>query len=482
MKYIIFSFALILSAALAPAQTLNGYEVSVRIEGLPDSTVFLAYHLGDKQYLKDTLKLDRTGSGVFKGSEVLPQGIYLIVLPGSKYFEILMPADQRFSLTCTFPDYFNSLKFNGSEENNAFIVYQRKWVAMQEYAASISKRLQNNRQNNDSLNKLNVLKAAQETRMKNYLKEVVESNKGSLLALLVKMIIPVEVPDFQVSYVSSNPDSVRWIKSYMYNKDHFFDNFNLTDERILRTPIFQSRLNFFFTNVVIQLADSINREVEKIISKCSGNYKVFQFVSVYLFNHFRESEIMGHDAVIVKLADDIYLSGKADWTTKEWRDNLQKEVDRIRPSLIGVKAHDLVMNSFNGVYVSLYDIKKDFTVLYFWEPECGHCQEATPKLKAFYEKAKNEGVEVFAVCTQTDRAKWEKYIQENKLDWINGWDPQRMTNFDFYYNITSTPIVYILDRNKIIIAKKLPVESIASFIDNYRKYNMHGSSRAGSGI
>lgn len=471
MKYVFLSFALLLLARLVPAQTAKGYEVSVRINGLADSTVFLAYHLGDKQYLKDTLKLDRSGYGVFKGTEELPQGIYLIVLPGSKYFEILIPVDQQFSLTCTFPDYFNSLKFSGSEENDKFIDYQRKWVSMQESAASINKRLQNNRQNNDSLTKLNELRVAQETRMKNYLKTVVENNKGSLLALLVKMIIPVEVPDFQVSYAASNPDSIRWIKSYLYNKDHYFDNFNLTDERILRTPIFQARLNYFFTNVVIQLADSINKEVEKIINKCSGNYKVFQFVAVYLFNHYRESEIMGHDAVVVKLADDIYLSGKADWTTKEWRDNLQKEVDRIRPNLIGAKAHDLVMNSFNGVYVSLNDIRKDFTVLYFWEPECGHCKEATPKLKAFYDKAKNESVEIFAVCTQTDRAKWEGYIQENKLDWINGWDPQRLTNFDFYYNVTSTPMVYILDRNKVIIAKKLPVESIASFIDNYRKYN-----------
>jgi hypothetical protein len=97
---------------------------------------------------------------------------------------------------------------------------------------------------------------------------------------------------------------------------------------------------------------------------------VFQFVSVFLFNHFRESEIMGHDAVMVKLADDIYLSGKADWTTKEFRDDLAKQVELLRNNLIGMKAKDLVMNSYSGRYVSLYDIEKDFTILYFWEPNC----------------------------------------------------------------------------------------------------------------
>jgi len=306
--------------------------------------------------------------------------------------------------------------------------------------------------------------------MKSYLNSVIRENDGNLLSILVKAMLPVEMPEIQVPFGIKNPDSLRWVRSYMYNKNHFFDNISLTDERLLRTPILQARLNAFFTNVVIQAPDSINKEIDKILVKVKSNYKVFQFVSVYLFNHFRDSEIMGHDAVMVKLADDIYLSGKADWVSKEFRDNLRKEVDMIRPNLIGKKAVDLVMNSYKGIYVSLYDIQKDCTILYFWEPDCGHCKEATPKLKSYYEKASNEGVEVFAVCTTAEREKWEKYIEENKLSWINGWDPDRKSNYGYYYNVKSTPMIYILDKNKTIIAKKLGVDDIAPFIDNYRRY------------
>jgi thiol-disulfide isomerase/thioredoxin len=452
------------------SQLKPGYQITMAINGLRDSTIFLAYHFGDKQYLKDTVRLDHNGRGVFSGKEALPQGIYMVVLPGRKYFEILVPTGQYFSLSCSYPDYFKTLKFSGSQENEAFIDYQRKWTALQGYSNQISTRLRNNKQNSDSLKIITETGRANDLKMKNYLNSVVQANKGNLLGMVVKAIIPVDVPEIKVHSNVSNPDSVKWIRSYIYNKDHFFDNIDFNDERILRTPILYNKLNVYFSDVLIQNPDSINREIDRLVAKSSPNKKVFQFVAVFLFNHFRESEIMGHDAVVVKLADDIYLSGKADWTTKEWRDNLRKEVDRVRPNLIGVKGHDLVMNTFNGVTVSLYDIKKDFVILYFWEPNCGHCQEATPKLKAYYDKAKNEGVEVFAVCTQNDRAKWEKYIQDNKLNWINGWDPQRATNYDYYYNITSTPGVYILDRNKKIIAKKLPVEAIGSFIENYRKY------------
>lgn len=74
------------------------------------------------------------------------------------------------------------------------------------------------------------------------------------------------------------------------------------------------------------------------------------------------------------------------------------------------------------------------------------------------------------MCTTADKPAWSKYIEENNLTWINGWDPDRASHFDYYYNVQSTPMVYILDRNKKIIAKKISVDDIGSFIDNYRKY------------
>jgi peroxiredoxin len=450
-------------------QPMNGYQISFKINGLRDSTVFLAYHLGDKQYILDTIKLDASGSAQFSGREALQQGIYMIVLPGKRYFEILIPEDQHFSFTCSFDDPFSTLSFSGSAENTSFVEYQKNWVKMQQRASGISRRLQNNKQNNDSVRIITEAQKLQEERMRAYLKTVISENGSNLLSLLVKAMLPVDIPPVIVPLNASNPDSLRWILTYLNNKNHYFDNIDLNDERLIRTPILQSRLKTFFTNVVIQAPDSINKEIDRVIKRSESNYKMFQFISVWLFNHFRESGIMGHDGVIVKLADDIYLSGKADWVSKEFKDDLRRQVELIRPNLIGRKAVDLVMDSYRGVFVSLFDIESDFTVLYFWEPDCGHCNVSTPKLRTFYETAKDAGVEVFTVCTSSDRAKWSKYIEENKLVWINGWDPQRSTRFDFFYNVQSTPLIYILDRSKTIIAKKISVEDVGPFIESYRK-------------
>ena len=470
MKNIISGFLLLIFSAKVFCQVKTSYEISVSIAGLRDSTIYLAYHFGDKQYIVDTVRLNSKGYGIFSGNNTLPQGIYMIVLPGRKYFEILITSNQNFSLSCSYDDYFNTLKFNRSTENTVFIDYQKTWVSMQRHAAAIVKRIQNNTGNNDSLKLLTITQKEYESFMKSYLNNVIKKNETNLLAALVRSMLPLEVPEFTVPADTHNPDSVKWLLKYNYNKNHFFDNIDLTDERLLRTPILQARLEAFFKNVVIQSPDSIYREIDKLIEKCQSNPKVFQFVSVYLFNHFRESEIMGHDAVMVKIADDIYLSGKADWVTEEFKNDLRKRIELLRHNLLGLKGQNLVMDSYKGIFVSLYDIEKEFTILYFWEPDCGHCKEATPKLKAYYEISKNDGIEVFSVCTTRDKSAWIKYIEDNGLTWINGWDPDRSTHYDYYYNIQSTPMIYILDRNKKIIAKKLSIDDVPSFIENYRKY------------
>lgn len=175
-------------------QIRKGYEISVNIYGLSDSTIYLAYHLGDKQYLKDTIKLDPGGHGVFSGAELLPQGIYMVVLPGRRYFEVLMTANQHFSLSCLYNDFFKTLKFTGSDENNSFVNYQKQWVIMQEQAGRLNKRIQNNKQNQDSLDILTASIKEHEGKMKDYLKGVIDEDKGTLLGVLVKAMLPVETP------------------------------------------------------------------------------------------------------------------------------------------------------------------------------------------------------------------------------------------------------------------------------------------------
>ena len=128
--------------------------------------------------------------------------------------------------------------------------------------------------------------------------------------------------------------------------------------------------------------------------------------------------------------------------------------------------------------VRLSAIHSDYVVLYFYDPDCGHCKKKTPELRQLYnEKLKDMGVEVLGACTIYDKdaenlkaiKKWKDYIRENKLNWINAADPLLRSNFRADYNIDSTPKLFVVDSNKKIIAKRLDVDQLEDFIERHHK-------------
>ena len=447
-----------------------GYSISVTVKDAPEATIRLAYHVGGQQYVRDSLTADPGGSCRFIGAEKLAPGVYMIVLPGNVFFEFLISDDQYFDISCDSKDPVATLAFRGSEENNRFLAYQRKWKALQEEAVKISTEIGNVNKSGGDASALKEKLNAQEKKMKDFLHQTAMENKGTLLGAIARSIIPVEPPSPKIPAGTANRDSVARVISYTWYKNHFFDNIDFSQPGLIRSPVLGGKLDQFFRQIVIQVPDSLIREADRILKMSSANDDVYQYVSVWLMNHYAASEIMGQDAVVVHLADSVYLAGKAPWASEEFLTDLKKRVDRLRPNLIGLKAPELLMNSFSGHYVSLYDVDAEFTIVYFWEPDCGHCKVATPLLKDFYNQNKDKGIQVFAVCTQQNREKWENYIVDNGLNWINGWDPQRLSRFDYYYNVESTPLVYVLDRDKKIIAKRLAVEDIPAFIEAYRKF------------
>jgi thiol-disulfide isomerase/thioredoxin len=109
--------------------------------------------------------------------------------------------------------------------------------------------------------------------------------------------------------------------------------------------------------------------------------------------------------------------------------------------------------------------------VFFYDPDCGHCRESTPALKEFYEKNKTSlGVRVYAASVARAPEQWKKYIREFGVqEWIHGYDYSFRINFRKDFDVNNTPMVYVLDKDKKIIARRLPVEQLDSFMDFHEK-------------
>ena len=181
---------------------------------------------------------------------------------------------------------------------------------------------------------------------------------------------------------------------------------------------------------------------------------------------------MGMDAVWIHLSEKYYLSGKADWVTDESIEQIKDEVRYIKPNLIGSYAPALNSVDTTLSPFVLPQLDKDYLVLFFYDPDCGHCKKKTPVLKEIYPTIQDLGGEVVAICTTTDIDKWKKYVRDNQMEWVNLGDPFGRSKFRVEYNVRSTPQVYVLDREKTIVGKKLDVgDQLIDFMENHQRLN-----------
>ena len=320
---------------------------------------------------------------------------------------------------------------------------------------------------NDSIKTLQQQLTDLNSVMEGYWKEKSEKYKGTFLAdFYNSMLIPTpDEPKLQAN--AKNQDSVRWVYKYNFVKDHYWDNFNFARAGLIRTPVFQEKLDTYFKKMLLQMPDSMINPMIRVIEKSKSNEEVYHYVFLYLLNETNQSQMMGLDKAFVILSEKYILNGPKSWLDTAVVRKIRERVEAIKPNLIGNLAPEIKLPDSEGNYYSLRQVNAKFTLLYFWEPDCSHCQKTTPVLyKDLYLQFKNKGVQIFAVLTQNNKEKWMKAIQEYKIqEWTNVWDPNYTSNFRKQYDVTSTPIIYILDKNKKIVAKRLDVESSIKYLN-----------------
>jgi thiol-disulfide isomerase/thioredoxin len=175
---------------------------------------------------------------------------------------------------------------------------------------------------------------------------------------------------------------------------------------------------------------------------------------------------MGQDAIFVHLFEKYVNTGQAEFFTAQYKEHMTKRAYSLMANLIGQPASNMEMVDSLEKSLPLYNVKAPYTVVFFWDPTCGHCKEVVPKLDSIYHaKWKQQGIKIYAVMVDGGKDNWTKYIQENNLkDWIHVYQTNAQQEleskagkpgFRQLYDVYQTPVLYLLDSDKRIVAKKL---------------------------
>jgi peroxiredoxin len=346
-----------------------------------------------------------------------------------------------------------------SEENKIFQEMQAYISAKRMSYNELSKKIEESPEDSSLAIQLKSQMKEIDEEVKAYQNTLAAQNEGTFASRMIKAMQKPIIPD---SLIGDGEDLLA--KRYNYYRDHYFDGVEIADPGLLRTPVLNQKVLDYFDNVIVQIPDTVIKEVDWFLSEAIKDAEVYRYALVTLTSKYESSPIMGLDEVFVHIVENYYLKGSADWVDDETHDKLAERIATMKPNFLGNQAPPLSLNDTLFSTIKLYDINTDYTVLYFYDPDCGHCKKKTPVLYEAYSKLRNQSVEVLAICITTDTDRWKEYIRDNSFDWVNLADSYGKSNFRYYYDIRSTPIIYILDKDKKIIAKKLDATQVESFI------------------
>jgi thiol-disulfide isomerase/thioredoxin len=448
-----------------------GYHIRVKLENYAFNELILGFHYGEKQFVKDTATLGADGYFTFKADTLFPAGVYLLVTkPDNNFIQVLLnDEDQDFTITTDVKDSVMKMKVKGSTDNELFYDYLQYLGKFRPEAdtlrAQIS-RLKNNPK--DSLALTKRLTDIDNT-VKKHQTDLLAKYPNTITVKIIKASIDPEPPAF------TGTDREVQTKRYYWYRAHYFDNIDVTDPSLLRSPVLHPKIDAYINKVVPQHPDSINLELDKLLAKMKKSPDVFKYYLIHFLNYYAKTKLVGFDACYVHLGKNYYCNGGAPWADKEDLEKICDNVSRLEPILIGKTAPNIIVTDRNNVQHALYDIDADYTVLFFWAPDCSHCKKAAPYMVDFAKAYQNKGVKVFAVCTAVGDKAGEcwKGVEEKQFSddlFMNMQDPYIRSRYKQLYDIQTTPQIFILDRKHEILMKRIGAEELGKVMDQVMQF------------
>ncbi len=476
----------------------QGYEIKLNFKGCKDTMLFLVKYQFDQQYIADTCKKVKNGVAVFKGKNELEKGVYTLVSQEkSIYFDLFINENQKFGITCYMTDLVNTLKSTGNKENEQFFAYI-KYITNKNQEFGKFREQTKGKSKEDSAKYMTEKLKALNDDVKKFEGDFMQKVKGTFIYDVLNLKTEKEAAEIPKAK-NGRPDSVY---QYYYYKNHYWDGVDFKDERIVRTPFFDDRIKKYFDNVIVQHPDTVSLEIDKILNgKCTEGNLVYNLLIGHFTYKYEQSKIMGFDKVFCHLGRNYIVNGRAKAVyTEETVQKIKERTDIVCNLLIDAKVSELYMidttyarrvlkmgfdtaktsggvttlyqknlEKLTPMFRTLYQITNKYTILVFWASDCGHCQTEMPKLHKALEAIKGKvDYKVFAVNTKENVDEWTKFIIDKKLtDFIHVFDPIHLNNLKDRFDIYSTPVIYILDKDKRIKGKRIGTEQVVDLLNMF---------------
>jgi len=437
---------------------INGYKITLK-SNLKEHKVYMWYCYGENRYPLDTSMTNTEGTALFEKNYQVTGGVFILYLTPRKALEFLLTEENNFTINLDTADVSGKTTFTGGRENTIYYDFLRK-INVNQYQSEVLKRkLRRKDLPADSVAQLKNMVEAYRQQDILIKKQVIEKNKGLFIADLIAAGMKPEV--------SRNQKVQLWQRE---TKKRFFENVNFSNEKLAFSPALFNLYEEYIEDWTFKQGDSLIAACDHILKKAAAGKENFKWSLYYLSSYFERVAVNGQDKAFVHLVEEYYKKGKSWWLTKEQLDNMVRRAEILKRLFVGNVCPDFTAQDSSWKEINLHSRIKGLTVLYFWSYDCKHCLEESPKLAAWINK--NPQLNLVTACAGPDEEKWKEKLKEFKFPGTHFIDPEMKANYTYVYSITATPQIFVIDKNKKIIAKYIDdTKGLDDYIKRLKKSN-----------
>lgn len=248
--------------------------------------------------------------------------------------------------------------------------------------------------------------------------------------------------------------------------EDFWENYDFTDTAKIKDPdygeqAFVDFINLFPNSSEESITKGIDRWIEKSVTAGKEVFKSFDSIAdKYLYNVNSPYYNEKYYALILKQ----YIQSPV-------VDKLRKEkykilLDLINKNNVGTPATDFTFKTQENKNYSLYRIKSDYIILFFYQPGCPVCEQHISLLRenTLFQDLLKKNVTMLAIYPDGDEKKWENYKENIPVSWINGMDSNKDLLNKRLYDLKASPTIYLLDKDKKVIFKDGNISDILTYL------------------
>ena len=442
MRFLFPAFFILIISLPSFAQ----HNIEGSIFGHVEQNITLLEYFGDKHRFVDSTMTDENGWFSFTVDKNTPSGLYSLAVGNTPLFNFIFN-DEDISMKYDLEEY-EPPEFIFSIENLIYYDYLIKSDKYDQRTGLLIDILQYYPEKDSfylySENHFQNVQAE----FRQYTDRIIKEYPNSLVSHIVKSDRPVMVPA-----------SFKWDEYLPFNQSHFLDETDFTDTILLNTNIFTGKaIEYMGFYSMIKMNKDMQEHlfiqaVDTILHKSMVNGKVYDFLMQYLIEGF---EMYGFDRVISHVAENYEPANTC--VNEDRKSELQKRMENLRRLAVGNQAPEIEIVNINGSTFQIKNIESDLILVLFWASWCPHCNAMVSGLKELYQDASLNDFEVLAISIDTSATDYGEALAEQATSWINyselkGWDSKAAIDYSIY----ATPTMFLIDRNRNILARPVSV-------------------------